>query len=319
MDVRDERVCTVVGSASNPNGVGWKNAVGTIVALIAKGLGEMGATMADVRRVCCAVAGVDNPKYRERLSHQLKDAMSGPKVVVVSDALAALTAGTKGAPGVALIAGTGSIALGDAGDGEEVRAGGYGYLIGDEGSGFDIGRKGLMAAIAAAENRGEPTKLWEKAEEKFSVSSPIQLVPIIYGSDKPVTAVASFAPSVLDLANYDAVANGILVEAVSHHLRLIKAVASLMTHDEGSDASRPLRVVLAGGLYTSNDVLFDRLIRANQNYEFVRSRFSAAAGAALRSLIAEVHPGEEQRALSQVWLEIMDKASSFSLDHEEYH
>ena len=76
------------------------------------------------------------------------------RVLVVNDALVALEAGAPGQPGVVIISGTGSIAYGRNAAGEAARAGGWGYVLGDEGSGYWIGRAALRAVLRAADERG---------------------------------------------------------------------------------------------------------------------------------------------------------------------
>src|SRR5207249_5513001 len=116
---------------------------------------------ADVRSVVLGVAGVDSASD-EAWFHERLLAMGLPRATwVVNDLIPAWAAGTGGAPGIALIAGTGSNALGVNASGEAWRAGGWGHILGDEGSGYWLGLHGMQAAVTWRDGRGRPTRLAE--------------------------------------------------------------------------------------------------------------------------------------------------------------
>lgn len=89
----------------------------------------------------------------------LRDAVRAARYVITTDAWIALAGATGGAAGVMTISGTGSIALGRNAAGKTQRVGGWGYVYGDEGSGFDITRQAMRAALRQAEGWGPPTRL----------------------------------------------------------------------------------------------------------------------------------------------------------------
>ena len=93
------------------------------------------------------------------------------RVLVVNDALVALEAGAPGEPGVVIISGTGSIAYGRNAAGEAARSGGWGYVLGDEGSGYWIGRAALRAVLREADERGPKTALTPLLLEHFGVAA----------------------------------------------------------------------------------------------------------------------------------------------------
>ena len=93
----------------------------------------------------------------------LREILPADVVVVTDDAVIALAGATAGEPGIVTIAGTGSIAFGRNAAGRTARIGGWGYIFGDEGGGFDIARQALRAALRAEEGWGPPTALWPRA------------------------------------------------------------------------------------------------------------------------------------------------------------
>ncbi|WAH37188.1 N-acetylglucosamine kinase [Alicyclobacillus dauci] len=277
-DLEHRRGNVSAGAASNPSTVGWEQAMETVETLIRTVTREAGGSVDDVKGLSLCMSGVDRPEQGERVRSHFAPLFPNAKVEVANDALAALAAGTRGSSGVVLIAGTGSIAVGESDRGKVVRAGGYGNLIGDEGSGFVIGRAGLMAAVQSREGRGPETTLWERTKEQFGIAQPGEIIPKIYGSHHPVGTIASFAPHVLAEATHDEVAARIVAEAVDNHVALIRSVRTQLS-DDISD-----KVILAGGLFTNTPVLADKVRLALPELTFTVLKERASAGAALRAL-----------------------------------
>jgi len=134
-------------------------------------------------------------------------------VYVRSDAymtLFALTGGKK--PGVLVISGTGSMAIGENQDGEILVSGGWGRITGDEGSGYYIGREGICAALRAFDGVAPQTALTTAVLAHFGVCAPRDLISAFYGETEP--DVAGFSRCVAKCATEgDAVAEGILLDA----------------------------------------------------------------------------------------------------------
>src|SRR3989441_6490810 len=110
----------------------------------------------DVRpsAICLGIAGVDRPDDTAAVHSIMRRIGFKAQVIVVNDALVALVAGAGDAAGIVIVAGTGSIAYGRDGAGRAARAGGWGYLLGDEGGGFWIGRAALTAGVRQVDGRG---------------------------------------------------------------------------------------------------------------------------------------------------------------------
>lgn len=149
----------------------------------------------------------------------------GVPVYARSDAymtLFALTSGKK--PGVLVISGTGSMAIGENPEGEIVVSGGWGRITGDEGSGYYIGREGICAALRAADAVAPQTPLTTAALAYFGVCNPRQLIPVFYGEEEP--DIAGFSRCVAQCAaDGDKIAMEILLDAAD---RLVRYAASLI-------------------------------------------------------------------------------------------
>jgi N-acetylglucosamine kinase-like BadF-type ATPase len=192
---------------------------------------------------CIGMAGVDRPDDAETVRSILGRLVPRCPVVVVNDALIALEAGVPGAPGVVIIAGTGSIAYGRNAAGRAARAGGWGYVLGDEGSGYWLGRQVLRAVLRASDGRGEATELTPRVLAHYKVARPQDLVREIYfGRFKPstVAAVAGLVESAA--AAGDAFAEHLIATGAAELSLAARAVCAQLELSHGP-------VVLAGGMF----------------------------------------------------------------------
>lgn len=141
---------------------------------------------------------------------------------VVSDARIALETAFPGVSGSILIAGTGSIMFGKTAKGEILRVGGLGRFLGDEGSGYKLGQRGLIATGRAIDGRGEDTIIRKLVEEKFGFKEPNDLISAVYTNNFDI---ASVAPLVVEAAaKGDRIAGLILEEESDGLIDHIKAM-----------------------------------------------------------------------------------------------
>ncbi|MGH2450111.1 MAG: BadF/BadG/BcrA/BcrD ATPase family protein, partial [Candidatus Limnocylindria bacterium] len=189
-------------------------------------------------------AGGDRERERER-GRAILASLVGPDVPieVTHDAKAALYAGNPQGCGVVLIAGTGSIAYGRNSEGDEERAGGWGYLIGDEGSAVWIGLEGLRAAAHHVDGRGAPTAITSHVTRELGLAELIDVIPIVYGRPHPSPAVVAAARAVAMAASAnDMIAVGILRRGANALARAATVVAVSLGLGDGP-------VYLAGGAF----------------------------------------------------------------------
>src|SRR5881275_1250662 len=141
--------------------------------------------------VCLGVAGVDREDEARAVRAIMRRIGYRSRVVVVNDALIALAAGAGDAPGIVVIAGTGSIVYGRNARDEAARAGGWGHIIGDEGSGYWIVREALAAVMRAVDGRGPATRLTDDVLAHFSIEDVSRLPRIVYDIELPRVSVAT--------------------------------------------------------------------------------------------------------------------------------
>jgi N-acetylglucosamine kinase-like BadF-type ATPase len=161
--------------------------------------------------ICLGIAGVDRPDDSAVVRAIMKRIGYKARVLVVNDALVALEAGAPGEPGVVVISGTGSISYGRNARGEAARSGGWGYVLGDEGSGYWIGRAALRAVLRESDHRGPKTALSSLLLQHFGVPEAQGLIHEVYHSNLKPAAIGSLAKCVqAAFSQGDSVAIGIL-------------------------------------------------------------------------------------------------------------
>jgi N-acetylglucosamine kinase-like BadF-type ATPase len=194
---------------------------------------------------CLGVAGVDRPEDDRTVRSIMRRLGFKRHMLVVNDALIALVAGVGDEPGVVLIAGTGSIAYGFNEAGYAARAGGWGFVLGDEGSGYWIGRQALAAVVREADGRGPKTQLTPLVLEHFGLARVDGLVRAVYENGLKRHAVAALGGVVeMARAGGDAAAAEILSKAGEE---LTRAAASVISRLEMRGQS--FGTVLAGGMF----------------------------------------------------------------------
>ncbi|WP_158853657.1 BadF/BadG/BcrA/BcrD ATPase family protein [Halorhabdus sp. CUG00001] len=165
---------------------------------------------------------------------------------IVSDVALSHYALTAGDPGIAVVAGTGATAYGRDESGADVRTSGWGWLLGDEGSGFSLARRGLQTAARGFDGRGPETELTDRATQHFDVDSFLEIIKPVYEHAEPPGNIASFAEEVTAAAQAgDAVALDLLREAGEELALAAKAV------DDELDLADPVSVGGVGGLLES--------------------------------------------------------------------
>lgn len=207
--------------------------------------------------ICLGIAGVDRPDDAVVVTGIMKRIGYKARVVVVNDALVALEAGAPGQSGVVIISGTGSICYGRNDSGMAARSGGWGYVLGDEGSGYWIGRAALRAVLRAADQRGKETALTPLLLNHFGVNRPQGLIHEVYHTNLKPAAIGALAQCVHQaFTQGDEVAVGILRGAANE----LEASAMSVARRLGLVAHR-FPFILAGGIFKAVPWLSEELSR----------------------------------------------------------
>jgi len=171
------------------------------------------------------------------------------RLIVLPDYVVSLAGASGGAPGIVVISGGGSIAYGLAPDGREAVVGGLGYILGDEGSAYDIGRRAVAAAARSSDGRDRATELEELIRETFKLNEVRDITHVVYTKGFSRTSLTNLAPSVAAIAlDGDMVAREIMVSAGRELGRAAVAVAARLGLVDPT-------VYTAGGVFGAGEIV----------------------------------------------------------------
>jgi N-acetylglucosamine kinase-like BadF-type ATPase len=243
------------GGASNPLRVGLEEAVASIDQAVSEACLRAGIETSDILSACAAIAGINHPIHYHTMKDALADRLRLNHLELVTDARAALQGALDGQPGVVLIAGTGSIAMGMNDESQQARSGGWGPTLGDEGSGYDIARQALKAVISSFDGRAPKTLLTERICKKLGIASASDLPGVIYNSDSEAVEIASLAGIVAEAATEgDQTAQDILARAGRDLSELVVSVIKKLGLE-----SKSFRVACVGSVFKSGDCILGPL------------------------------------------------------------
>jgi len=229
---------------ANARAVGAARALAALDEAVGRAFAAAGVGRVGVGSACLGLAGLD----RDAVLNWAERVRLARRVEVVADAALLLAAGTPDGWGLAIVAGTGSIVWGRAADGREERAGGWGYLLGDEGSAYAVALAALRAVTHAADGTGPATALTERLVGPLGIGGPRDLVALVHGGPLDRAALAGLAPLVLDCAAADPVAADLVTTQARHLARQAGAAARRLGCD-----GQPFPLALAGGLLLGSD------------------------------------------------------------------
>jgi N-acetylglucosamine kinase-like BadF-type ATPase len=309
--------CEVIGrgeaGASNYQSIGvdaaFKSIESAIYAASIQALEVINSI--EMKAICLGLAGVGRPsdiKVVETIVCNLENSRNLPikwnlftseatgskkNIIVCHDAFIALVGGIGNDVGIVVAAGTGSIIFGRNQQGITKRVGGWGYILGDEGSGYKIAVAGLQAAMQAYDGRGKSTTLQEVIQNHLGLASMEDLIEVVYQRGWGIKEIAALA-IVVDsaAADGDEVANQIIDDAVRELLKATSTVIdalALSNHSTGNDG---FEVVTVGSVWGGKSKMRSLFIKSltfdYPSVKIIYPRFEAAYGAgllALRSLV----------------------------------
>ena len=234
----------------------------------------------DMEVVKGIVSQLQNSKYMMPITWKLQPS----NIVICHDALIALMGGIGNPVGIVVAAGTGCIVFGRNHQGDSKRVGGWGYILGDEGSAYKIAVYGMEAALKAYDGCGMPTSLVENFQEHLNLERIENLIEVIYRRGWGVKEIAALAPIVdVAAAEGDKVANGIIERAVTE---LVIATATVINHI--FDLRQVVEVVTTGSVWQAKCKLRERFVTSITHQfplaKVIYPRHEAAYGAGLLAL-----------------------------------
>ena len=248
------------GASSKLARVGEERARDHLRSTIEQACAAAGVKPADLRRTCIGIAGAANPETAAAVRRLLAEMVKG-EIEVVGDMVIALEAAFDGEAGVIVIAGTGSIAYGRNQRGETARAGGWGPVVSDEGSGDWIGRAAVSLALRAHDS-GRSTRFMPSIMNTWHLATYDDVVR--YANSNPPPDFAALFPHVLaEAGNGDDLAIGILLRAGAE----LAELAHIVVRRLWPAAQQSTEVAMAGGVFQHSALVrqaFTEVVRRNR-------------------------------------------------------
>jgi N-acetylglucosamine kinase-like BadF-type ATPase len=250
------------GAPTNFQIIGIERSANIILDLISSCCHSVGCSVSQIGAVVAGLAGAGRPGDKQNMHDGIIESarsrnLAINNLVIESDARIALEGAFSGKPGLVVIAGTGSIVFGKNEQGKIFRAGGWGRLIGDEGSGYTIGRQAFRAVAKSLDDNRIKTKLSALFDKKFGLNSQETIIDSLY---KDNFDIASVVPAVIEAASGgDRTAKRILDNAVCELAELIEITLYKMNKKVKKSTKRSLAFI--GGL-TADDHYYLRKINA---------------------------------------------------------
>ncbi|MFP3950884.1 MAG: BadF/BadG/BcrA/BcrD ATPase family protein [Candidatus Bathyarchaeia archaeon] len=267
-----------VGGPSNPITEGMRGAVKSIIEAV-DGATKV-SSLDRFRASTLGVAGTDRSSMRRQMAELLPEELG--EISIVSDAESALAGATSCRPGVIAISGTGSIAYGINSEGRRARAGGWGWIVGDEGSGYSIGREAIRASLKAIDGRGRETGLVDRICKELELGGIEEIIEWVYSERRP-HEIAALAPLVAEEASKgDEAGRKILRNAGSEMGEAVLAVTRRLNFEGRFNVAVNGGVFKMGGLF--REAFMIRVRNGAPECLFISPRFKPDLGSALLAL-----------------------------------
>lgn len=242
--------------SSNVRAVGWEAALENLRQAIdtARSGAPRDTGAADL--AVLAMAGASRQDVSTRLESWVKAQQLAQRVKIIHDAFAVVVVGTPKASGVALVAGTGSVAYAFDLEGNSSVTGGWGYWFGDEGSAFWLGQAALRAVSLSADSRGPETTLTGLIQDRLGVTEPRDMLTVLSKQGDERSSIAALAELVPIAAEAnDPVAATIVEQGVAHLAKLVVTAAEKLS------LGRSFPLALAGGVLCGSQLVREQLSR----------------------------------------------------------
>ncbi|WP_274308156.1 BadF/BadG/BcrA/BcrD ATPase family protein [Solibacillus daqui] len=256
-DSNGQLLAVYYGQSGNLTAISIEQLVERIHHIIEHLLVKSNIELSSVNLIFAALAGADRQGEQQKIYEAFQHSPILKKLRVQSDVHAALASGTWSREGTLMIAGTGAILFGWH-QNKSFRIGGWGYLLGDEGSGYHLGKLAIRS-ILQAQDQNVALRPFQKAILDFiKVKHPEELITTIYSSSNPVTVISSVSKIVINAYEEDDVAKTIISTVLEALLALVKSGYERM------DIMKPL--VLHGGLFSDESFYRDFVQIISSNY-----------------------------------------------------
>jgi N-acetylglucosamine kinase-like BadF-type ATPase len=285
-----------VAGPSNHLRVGIETAARNIERAVNKALVNADVASREIVWTYCGIAGADHPAHRQEIVDSLNIFFPRGNFTVDNDARIALTGAIGFGAGVVVIAGTGSVAYGRNTAGEEARAGGWGPILGDEGSAYGIARAGFTAVLRAFDGRGPATQMLDILGREYQLAAS-EIPRFVYATTTHADDIARYSKLVIEAAESgDEVAQAILRDSGQQLGACVIAVAERL-----KIADREFPVAYVGGAFRAGEPILAPMREAVQakasRANIGPPQRTPVEGAAMMAIRAAAAPRPSRRAI----------------------
>jgi N-acetylglucosamine kinase-like BadF-type ATPase len=264
---------------SNYHSIGIEKAKDNLETLINQICRRACINVSDISLISVGFAGIDREKDKEAIRDIFRNMGIKCELLLNNDAKTALVGSLGTDVGVITICGTGSIALGMDEKGNLIRAGGWGHLISDEGSGYYLAVKAIEAVMKAYDHRIDNTLLTDKVLKALDMQSCEDIIGYIYDKERTKNHIAKIAPVVFQAANEkDKAALSIINDSIDNLVDITYTVIKRLN-------IKPERILVTygGGIFENVESyrkeFLHRLKERAKNIEIVSPMFNGGIGA----------------------------------------
>lgn len=278
---RGEEIGRGLAGSANYNTVGLDEAIKHVSAAVTQAMRAARCTL-PLRKAWLGLAGIDRQADYNLIYPRIEELELATYIRLTNDG-ELLLAALENSLGVVLISGTGSIALGRDAAGHKARSGGWGHILGDEGSGYSIARQALQAVVRASDGRGPQTALRNRILRAWNLQTTDELIGEVYGEPEKAK-IASLASAVMLTARSGDQVAATIVQQAARELAL--AVNTVCQSLDFPNQEIPL--ALGGGLLINEADFCTQVIQHIRHYqpigqvELVSQPTLSAARAAMR-------------------------------------
>jgi N-acetylglucosamine kinase-like BadF-type ATPase len=271
--------------------MGVEKAARVIVSLVRECCVSVGCSPKDIHATMIGLAGAGRADDKKRMVDGLRRLISSKKITlrkvrIESDARIALEGAFKGGMGIILIAGTGSIGFGKDERGNIHRVGGWGRILGDEGSGFFIGKQALTLVCRHLDGRSAPTLLTAMVAKKFGLKTSADIISAVYKNDLNIAAIA---PLVFEAVEEGDAAASEIIQLSSFELaEHVRVLVTKIQNGKEETVRRKIPLSFIGGLVAEETpltrVLRRQISNSFPNVDIVAPSAPPVYGAVLMAL-----------------------------------
>lgn len=271
-------LASATGMSSNYLSAGETVAKESLNDVITTLCNNSNTTLDEIEIISLGLAGAGRAKDREIIKNIIKEIGINGHIIINDDAYISLIGAHGKRKGIITVSGTGSISLGLNSSGEKHRTGGWGHILGDEGSGYYFAREGLMAIVKSYDGRGRSTKIQDKILNYLKLPSIDELIQYVYNNRDSKDKLSCLSKLVIEAAEEN---DEIAVQIIKKGIYELIEMTTVLTNK----LDEPLDVALAGGTFENSKYMREMFIRelskTNSELRVIDNKFNSGIGAVM--------------------------------------